>query len=79
MKFTIETLRATEKTGFMRREPTDEIAGYRIWRDDGMCMETYDPADQRLAESRCEELNRIFGSVTLNQYHDKLAEHGGQG
>ena len=79
MNFTIETLRATRKTGFMRREPTNETAGYRIWRDDGMCMETYDAADRTLAESRCAELNRDFGSVTLDQYHAELAEHGGQG
>lgn len=79
MNFTIETLRATKKTGFMRREFTDEIAGYRIWRDGETCMETYDAADRALAEARCAELNRDFGSVTLDQYHAELAEHGGQG
>jgi hypothetical protein len=63
MKFTTEPL---------HREPTDEIAGYRILRD-GEPWEFYDPADRRLAERHCEELNRDFGSVT-REYPRRLGQ-----
>jgi hypothetical protein len=79
MNFTIETLHKTRKVGFMRHEPTGDVAGYRIWRDGETCMETNDAADRALAEARCDELNRIFAGVTLDQYHAELAEHCGQG
>lgn len=71
MKFTVETL--------YRTEPTGEVSGYRIWRDDGTCMETYDPFDEKIAEARCSELNRIFGSVTKDDCKAELAEYSGQG
>jgi hypothetical protein len=79
MTFTIETLYKTIKTGFMRTAQTDEPSAYRVMRDDGMCMGTYQAEDLQYAKDRCDELNDAFKGVTIDQYHADIAEHCGQG